>query len=403
MDAPTGGGALTAPLSGVRVLDLTRLLPGAVCTLHLADLGADVVKIEDLGAGDYARTLGLPADAPPGSVSALYRITNRNKRSLALDLKHHAGREAFLRLAARADAIVESFRPGVVDKLGVGYAAVAAVNPRSVYCAISGYGQTGPYREHAGHDVNYLGYAGVLDQTGVAGGAPALCNLQIADLLGGALDGALAIVAALYDAQRCGQGRYIDIAMSDGALAHNIYALHALQTHGSAAPRGGDLLTGGAPCYAVYATQDGRYMAVGALEEKFWRKACDVLGRPEFASKQFATGAEGAAVRRELAAIFAGRTRAEWVARFAAADCCVTPVLSLEEALANEQFRERQMIVRAPDGGVAYAAPFKLSGLDFAVRCEAPAQGSQTQEVLREAGFEAAEIAALTASGVIRG
>ncbi|MFI4952074.1 MAG: CaiB/BaiF CoA transferase family protein, partial [Burkholderiales bacterium] len=272
---------MSAPLEGIRVLDLSRLLPGAVCTLHLADLGADVVKVEDTGRGDYARSLGIAPGAAGGSasgaVSAFYRMVNRNKRSLALDLKAGAGRDAFLRLAQRADVIVESFRPGVIDRLGVGYANVAAINPRLVYCSITGYGQTGPYRDRPGHDINYLGYAGVLDQTGTADGAPALSNLQVADLLGGAMNAATAILAALFGAARRGRGAHVDIAMTDGALAHNIFALHAIETLGHAQPRGRDLLTGGVPCYGVYATEDSRYLAVGALEAKFWRALCDAL------------------------------------------------------------------------------------------------------------------------------
>ena len=256
------------PLRGVKVLDLTRLLPGPVCTLHLADLGAEVTKVEDTGAGDYARTLG----AKPGAVSAFYRMVNRGKRSIALDLKDARGREAFLALARRADVVVEGFRPGVVDALGVGYDAVRAVRPSIVYASISGYGQDGPRARYAGHDVNYLGYAGVLDQTGARGGPPALSNLQVADLLGGALTTALAIVAALAGALRSGHGRRIDVAMADAALAHNVFALHALVQDGRVAPRGEDLLTGGVPCYGVYPTRDGRWLAVGALEAKFWRR-----------------------------------------------------------------------------------------------------------------------------------
>ena len=391
-----------SPLGGVRVLDLTRLLPGSVCTLHLADLGANVVKIEDLAGGDYARSLGVPAEAAPGSVSAFYRIVNRNKRSLALDLKHSAGRAAFLRLASKADVVVESFRPGVVDRLGVGFDSVAALNPRIVYCAISGYGQSGPYRERAGHDINYLGYAGVLDQTGTADGPPALSNLQIADLLGGSVDAAMAILAALFDVERSGRGRYVDVAMADGALAHNIFPLHMLQMRGSVVPRGSDVLTGGVPCYGANATRDGRYMAVGALEEKFWRALCGVIQRPDLAAKQFATGQEGGSVRRELAAIFGSRTRAEWTERFAGTDCCVTPVLSLEEALENEQFLARAMVAEGPSGCRQYASPFKMSDHEFRIQRDAPAQGEHTGEVLREAGFDAGEIAALSAAGVIR-
>ena len=394
---------MAPPLAGVRVLDLTRLLPGSVCTLHLADLGADVVKIEDLGAGDYARALGIPPSAKSGSVSAFYAIVNRNKRSLAIDLKRDAGRAAFLRLVKQADVIVESFRPGVVARLGVGYADAVAVNARIVYCSISGYGQDGPYRDRAGHDINYLGYAGVLEQTGTAGGAPALSNLQIADLLGGSVDAAMTILAALFDAQRRGRGRYIDVAMAEAALAHNIFPLHMLEMRGSVAPRGGDLLTGGAPCYGVYATRDGRHMAVGALEGKFWRGVCTVLGRPDLESKQFATGVEGQAARRAVEAIFATRTRDEWVERFAGTDCCVTPVLTLEEALTDEQFVARDMVAEGASGLRQYASPFKLSDHHFEIRREAPAQGEHSEEVLRENGFDTGEIAALSAAGVIRG
>ena len=393
---------MSAPLAGLRVLDLTRLLPGAACTLHLADLGADVIKIEDTREGDYARRLGLAADAPAASTSAVYRMINRNKRSLALDLKAAGGRDAFLRLARDADAIVESFRPGVVDRLGIGYALVSELNPGIVYCAITGYGQTGPYRDRAGHDVNYLGYAGVLDQTGAADGPPALSNLQAADLLGGAAGAAIGILAALYDAQRTGRGRYVDVAMTEGALAHNIFALHALETMGRPPARGADLLTGGVPCYGVYATQDGRHLAVGALEAKFWRALCETLGRPDLVARQFASGADAASVRSELGAIFATAPLAHWIERFAAVDCCVTPVLTLDETVANEQVRARDMVVTGPEGGRQYAPPFRISGHGFAIARAAPAHGEHTEEVLLEAGFAAEEIAALAGAGAIR-
>jgi len=395
---------LSAPLDGVRVLDLSRLLPGPVCTLHLADLGADVVKVEDTGAGDYARSLGLaPTDgrAASDAQSAFFRMVNRNKRSLALDLKAPAGREAFLRLAQRADVIVESFRPGVVDKLGVGYAAVAARNPRIVYCSITGYGQTGPYRDRAGHDINYLGYAGVLDQTGTSGGPPALSNLQVADLLGGSMNASTAILAALFGASRTGQGSHVDVAMTEGSLAHNIFALHAIETLGRVQARGADLLTGGVPCYGVYATQDGRYLAVGALESKFWRVLCEALDRPDLIAGQLSTGHAGALVRQQLAAVFAQRTQAQWIERLADIECCVSPVLSLDESLADAQVRARDMIVSGADGIRQYAPPFRLSGHAFAITRSAPAQGEHSVEILREAGFSAEEIGLLADSGTI--
>jgi len=387
-----------APLHGVRVLDLTRLLPGPVCTLHLADLGADVIKVEDTGAGDYARTLG----AKPGATSAFFRMVNRNKRSVALDLKDARARDAFLALARHADVVVESFRPGVVASLGVDYDAVRAVRPSIVYASITGYGQTGPRAKAAGHDINYLGYAGVLDQTGTRGGRPALSNLQIADLLGGALTAAVAILAAVVGAQRTGRGRYVDVAMADGALAHNIFPLHALEQTGRTMPRGEDLLTGGVPCYGVYPTKDGRWLAVGALEDKFWRTVCSTIGRPDLVAGQFAVGAEGERVRRELDAVFGARTLADWVASFGEVDACVTPVATLDEALHDEQFAARSMVLTNGDGAHSYAPPWTIPGHAFRVAREAPAQGEHTAEVLREAGLSADAIGALVASRVAR-
>lgn len=386
------------PLAGVRVLDLTRLLPGPVCTLHLADLGADVVKVEDTGAGDYARALG----ATPGRTSAFYRMVNRNKRSVALDLKRDAGRDAFLGLARRADVVVESFRPGVVDALGVGYGAVRALRPSIVYASITGYGQNGPRAGLAGHDINYLGYAGVLDQTGARGGPPALSNLQIADLLGGALTSALAILAAVVGAIRTGRGRHVDVAMADGALAHNIFALHALEQTGSTAPRGEDLLTGGVPCYGVYPTRDGRWLAVGALEAKFWRTLCATIGREDLVPGHLAVGDEGDRVRGELDAVFASRTLAEWTAAFDGVDACVTPVATLAEALDDPQFAARGMVLRGPDGARAYAPPWSMSDAGFRVARAAPAQGEHTREVLREAGYDEAVVERLVESGAAR-
>ena len=387
-----------APLQGVRVLDLTRLLPGPVCTLHLADLGADVIKVEDTGAGDYARTLG----AKPGAASAFFRMVNRNKRSVALDLKDARGRNAFLALARGADVVVESFRPGVVTSLGVGYEAVRAVRPSIVYASITGYGQTGPRAKAAGHDINYLGYAGVLDQTGTRGGRPALSNLQIADLLGGAMTAAVAILAAIVGARASGRGRYVDVAMADGALAHNIFSLHALEQAGRTMPRGEDLLTGGVPCYGVYPTKDGRWLAVGALEDKFWRAVCTTIGRPDLVAGHLAAGDEGARVRAELDAVFGARTLAEWVERFEGADACVTPVATLDEALADPQFAARGMVVADEAGARSYAPPWALSEHAFRVRRAAPAQGEHTIEVLREAGLGGGEIEAMLANGVAR-
>ena len=384
------------PLQGVRVLDLTRLLPGPVATLHLADMGADVIKIEDHAAGDYARTMG---EGPDG-VSVFYRCVNRNKRGLRLDLKQSAGRDVFLRLARDADIIVESFRPGVTDKLGIGFDAVRALNPKIVYCAISGYGQTGPLAMAAGHDLNYIGYSGVLEQIGVNGGQPAIPNLQIGDLLGGALSGVMGILAALFDAQRSGKGRFVDVAMSEAVLAHNLFPLFAQQSTAGPMERGGDMLNGGDAGYGVYATADGRYMAVAPLEEKFWHLFCDALGRSDWKVLHGARGAPAARLRSELESLFATRTQLEWSALFDKVDCCVTPVLNVAEALAHPQFVARGMAVAA-DGVTQYAPPVKLSGWDFAVDRPAPLAGEHSAEILREAGYDDAAIGRLREAAIV--
>ena len=383
------------PLAGLRVLDLTRLLPGPLASMHLADLGADVIKVEDTGNGDYARSAG----ALHGDIS-YFQLVNRNKRSLTLDLKQSAGVDAFLRLAVTADVIIEGFRPGVVDKLGIGYQTVSAINQQVVYCAITGYGQDGPYRDRAGHDLNYLGYCGLLDQIGVAGGAPAVPNFQIGDLLGGSLSALVGILAAVVDSRASGRGRYVDVAMTDAVFAHTIFPLLAVLGLGHALPRGEDLLSGGMPSYGVYATSDGRHLAVSAMEPKFWRMLCAAIERPDLEPFAFATGADGQRIRRELEATFAKHSFAEWTALFEHVDCCVTPVLRFEESLQNEQLRAREMIVEVA-GVQQFAPPFKLSELPFAARLPPPEAGEHSEEVLRECGFSADEISELRARKVI--
>jgi alpha-methylacyl-CoA racemase len=391
-----GSAARLKPLAGVRVLDLTRLLPGPMATLHLADLGADVVKVEDTGAGDYARVMGHVREG----MSDFFRVLNRNKRAIRLDLKRPAGRDALLRLAERADVLVEGFRPGVMAKLGLGYETLAGRNPRIVVCAITGYGQDGPYRDRAGHDINYIGYAGVGNEIGAEGGPPVVPNFQIADLLGGALVPAMGILAALLDARASGRGRFVDVAMADAVLAHAVFPLLGVLERGTTPARGTTMLSGGLACYNRYRTSDGRWLAVGALERKFWDALCDILRCPELKEKHVVYGGEARAAKEKLAAIFATRTQAEWTATFAQAECCVSPVLEMHEALADEHFRARRMII--DDGGPAgFAPPVKLSEFEFDPGRAAPAPGEHTEEVLREAGYGGAEIEALRKEGVI--
>ncbi len=343
------------PLDGLTVIDLTRLLPGPMATMHLADLGAEVIKIEDPGGGDYARVMGAMGEG----MSHFFALVNRNKKSLVLDLKQADDHAVLLALVDEADILVEGFRPGVMARLGLDYATLAARNPRLVYCSITGYGQTGPYAQRAGHDINYLGYAGVLDQTGVAGGSPALCNLQIADLLGGTLTPLVGVLAAVIDARARGRGRYVDVAMTDAVLAHAIFPMVQVLAEGEPQPRGEDMLTGGVPCYAVYETRDGRHMAVGALEEKFWRLTCDTLERADLKRFHLSTSADGAWAREQLQAIFRRRSMAEWTALFDGVDCCVTPVLRLHESLADPQLQARGMVIEV-GGQRQFGAPFGL-------------------------------------------
>ncbi len=331
------------PLKGIRVLDLTRLLPGPAASMHLADMGADIIKIEDPGVGDYARGIGPVRN----EVSLFFAAVNRGKQFLRLDLKNAEERERFLTMVEEADVVMESFRPGVMDKLGLGWAVLKARNPALVMCSISGYGQDGPLAHMAGHDINYVGYAGMLEQNAVAGGMPALPNLQIGDLLGGTQSALQGILAALVGAKMHGQGRYVDVAMTDCVFAHNIMPLVAVNQSGRPAAPGLDLLTGGVPCYNLYRTSDDRHMAVGALEYKFWEICCTVLERPDLIERHWSRGqeiggTEALAIKAELDQLFAAHDLAWWTNKFAAADCCVTPVLRLDEALSHPHFLARQ-------------------------------------------------------------
>lgn len=360
------------PLAGLRVLDLTRLLPGPMCTLYLADLGADVIKIEDRKEGDYARTLN------PG----LFAAVNRNKRGITLDLREAGDRDTLLHLAESAEVLVESFRPGVMDRLGVGYEVLRARNPRLVYCAITGYGRSGPYRHKAGHDINYRGYSGQLEQSGRAGGPPDVSNFQLADLGGGALTAAFGILAAVLRARSTGQGGYLDAAMLDGTLALQVVPLAAHLQHGATRARGEDMLSGLLPNYDVYACADDRYLALGALEPKFWIGFCQAIGHPELTAMPL-LGAGAAQTRQQLAELLRQKTRDEWAALLAAHDVCATPVLTLEEAMIDEQVVARGMVCQV-DGQPQFACPIKLDGYRFEVARPAPKPGEHTAEILAE-------------------
>jgi alpha-methylacyl-CoA racemase len=395
------------PLEGLRVLDLSRLLPGGFCSLLLADFGADVIKVEDTGMGDYVRwSPPYYEGAEETARGALFLALNRGKRSIRIDLKTEQGKEVLLRLARGADVLLESFRPGVLDRLGVGYETLRGVNPRLIYCAITGYGQDGPNRDRSGHDMNYLGLNGLLGLTGEADGPPVQAAGQIADLGGGALTAALGVMVALHERERSGQGQLVDASMFDGSLSW--LALVAAEALASGrTPRRGQLqLAGALTCYRPYRCADG-YVTLGALEPKFWQAWCHGVGREDLIEHQF--DPPGSEAHQAVSEIFAGRTREQWRQFASEHDCCLEPVLDLDEALDSELVRAREMVVEIDQPGATQpvrllGAPVKLSRTPAdPSRAGGPALGEHTDEVLSAAGYSVEEIAALHEAGAVAG
>jgi len=398
---------MSLPLEGLKVLDLTRLLPGGFCSMLLADFGADVIKVEDTGLGDYVRW------APPyyegverSAGSALFLSLNRGKRSIRIDLKSAQGKDVLLRLVREADVLLESFRPGVLDRLGVGYERLREENPGLVYGAITGYGQDGPGRDRSGHDLNYLGLNGILGLSGEADGPPVPSAAQVADLGGGALMAVVGVLIALRERERSGQGQQVDCSMFDGSLSL-LAMLAAEMLAGGAVPRRGELrLAGGIVCYRPYRCADG-YVTLGALEPKFWSAFCQGVGREDLAGHAF--DPPGSEAHRTLSEIFAERTREQWRAFAAEHDCCLEPVLDLDEALNGELVAAREMVVSLDQPGADQ--PVRLLGLPFKlsrtpgdpVRAPGPGLGEHTRDVLKEAGYTSAEVDALLESGAVAG
>ena len=347
-------------LAGIRILDLTRLLPGAFCTQLLADMGADVIKVEEPGTGDYMRWTPPLVDGQ----SALFVALNRKKRSIALDLKTERGHDALLRLVDTAHVLVEGNRPGVMDRLGLGWDVLHSRNRRLVMCSITGYGQTGPLAQRAGHDLNYVALAGVLGLSGEAGAAPVPLPVQVADIGGGGLAPAVAILGALVGVERGGDGGHLDIAMTDAAAGWLALAF-AAHAAGEAVARGDQRLAGRYPCYRVYACKDGGHYSVAALEPKFWTALCGALGRPDLVEQQYS---EDPRTQTTVASIFLSRTRAEWEHRLAGVDACCEPVLSLDEVPLHPQLAARGVFERMREG-------------------RAPALGEHTEELLSEVGL----------------
>jgi crotonobetainyl-CoA:carnitine CoA-transferase CaiB-like acyl-CoA transferase len=408
---------MSLPLEGVRVLDLSRLLPGGFASLLLADFGAEVLKVEDTGMGDYIRWAPPYYDGAQDSAkSALFLALNRNKRSIRIDLKSEAGREVLLRLVHEYDVVLESFRPGVLERLGVGYERMREVNPGIVYCAITGYGQDGPKRESAGHDMNYLALTGLLGLTGERRGAPVQAAGQIADLGGGALMAVFGILAALRERDGgpyrpgSGLGQIVDVSMADGALSWLALVAgryFAEEAAGGPAPlRGGLELAGSLICYRPYECADG-WVALGALEPKFWQAWCKGVQREDLIEQQFE--GPGSRAHKEVQKLFKERTREEWVEFAREHDCCLEPVLGLDEALHSELVRAREMVVEIEQPGVQEGVrqlglPVKLTRTPgHPAQRPGPALGEHTTQVLREAGYSPQESEELLGSGAVAG
>ena len=392
-------------LAGLRVLDLSRLLPGGFCSLLLADLGAEVLKVEDTGMGDYVRW-GPPhyEGADESAKSSLFLALNRSKRSVRINLKEEAGREVLLKLAREHDVLLESFRPGVLDRLGVGYERLREENPGLVYCAITGYGQDGPNRDRSGHDMNYLGLIGLLGLTGEADGPPVQAAGQVADIGGGALMAAIGILAAVRERDRSGEGQLVDVSMADGALSWMAMVAGRYFCDGVTPGRGDLELAGSLVCYRPYACRDG-HVTLGALEPKFWSAWCRGVGREDLIEKQFER--PGSETHAEVERIFLERDRDAWQAFASEHDCCLEPVLGLDEALDSELVRAREMVVELDQPGAGpvrqLGVPVKLSRTPGGVQGPGPALGEHTDDVLAAAGYSPDEVAQLKDQGAVAG
>ncbi len=377
-------------LSGVTVLDLSRLLPGPFCSMILADHGARVIAIED--KKQYAKDgLFLPNIC-------------RNKEHMTLDLKSAAGKEIFTKLVKDADVILEGFRPGVVKRLDVDYETVRKINAAIIYCSVTGYGQTGPLSEKAGHDVNYLGYSGILSLLGEVDRPPAIPGVQIADIAGGGMNAAIGILLALFSREKTGRGQYIDISMTDSMVSLLPVAQIWQQLMGTFPERGNAMLSHRYACYNTYETADGRYMAVGAVESQFWKTFCKHMGFQEYAGMQYDEEKKAeiiAAFRRA----FRQKTMAQWEAKFDQIDVCVSGINTIDEVMAAPLFKERQMVQELPGAGgkmeKTLGVPIKLSETPGALENASIDFGADTEAILQELGYSSEKIRQLAETDVI--
>jgi len=400
---------MAAPLDGIKVLDLTRLAPGPFCTMILGDLGAEVIKIEEPGppGGRRAQQAGAAGVKMPagGFGGSPFNALNRNKKSIGLNLKSPAGKQVYLRLAQRADVIVEEFRPGVAKRLGIDYEALAPRNRRLIYCAITGYGQSGPYRDIVGHDLNYIGTAGLLSFLGRKGEPPTIPHNLVADYAGGGMHGAIGILAALVARNATGQGQYVDISMLDGSIALLAQTFSTFFATGKAPVRGETMFDGGVPNYNFYRTKDGKYVTIAALEPWFFANLCKALNREDLIEHEF-NPAMRDEIRSCFEAAFLTRTRDEWFELLTRSDICVGRLLELDEVANDPQVRSRNMVVElhTPAGEKVrqVGVSVKLSETPGEIRSLAPTLGQHTDELLGGLGYPAATIAKWREEGAIK-
>lgn len=389
-------------LSGIRVLDMSRLLPGPYCTLVMADHGAEVIKVETPFEGDYIRKMGPMVDED----SAFFWQLNRNKKSISLNLKTREGKEIFEKLVAGADVLVESFRPGVMDSLGLGYARLKEINNRLIYCAITGYGQDGPYRLRAGHDLNYISIAGVLLLSATRDEPPVMPALQLADVGGGSLWGLVAILLALLAREKTGRGQFLDISMTEGSMACLPLQFAQYFMTGEIPRRNEAILSGYLACYNLYRTKDGKYISMGILEPKFWKAFCEAVERPQWIGLQYGPLEVQNELKEKLKALFAERARDEWMEIFGkVADSCVEPLLEPGEVLDHPQIAHRKFFLEVdhPEKGklIQVGFPCRLSETPAKFYKNPPRLGEDTEELLRELGYSGDEIKKLRKKGVI--
>lgn len=372
-------------LQSIRVLDLTRLLPGPYCTLMLADFGAEVIKVEDPVAGDYLRDFEPKLDTD----SAVFHSLNHNKKSICLDLKTEKERSHFLKLVETADVVIESFRPGVMKRLGLDYETLKQRNSRLIYCAITGYGQTGPYKDKPGHDLNYLSYAGLLHVMGEKDRKPVIPATQIADIGGGAYPAIAGILLALLEREKSGEGQLVDVSMLDGVVSWMHMLLPSVFAEREV-KRGEELLNGGFACYQVYETKDSRFLTMGGIERKFWKVFCEGIERQDFIDCLDAPMEKQEQMKQEIQTIIAGKTLEEWLDIFSEKEACVTPVKTMEETLDDPQLQAREMIqtISHPELGKMkqIGNPIKLSESPNKTFLPAPKRGEHTELILREIG-----------------